>query len=181
MKNRSYDLDNTEVLSERFTPLSNWGNMPKHLMLRMFGNLSIDYDKDHSLRPIDLEKIEVGDKVYFGNSDGVVTELILSEEEIDLGTEVLPEGSVIGIRLQRNLNYLNPLDRMELGRTGYNSSGTGVDMSYMFYQNEVLDGKYKNGGGSEYLYPGSFYVSRRYGVGSYPSVYESIKDYQSKF
>lgn len=182
MKNRSYSPDILDSGNDRFSVLSNWNNRPKDYMLRMFNGVDLGsgYEVLDTLKPLDLENLKIGDDVYFGNSKGVVTSLYVSEEEIDLGFKELPVGSVVGIEVKRYLNYLSVSDRLNPEDKGYDESGDGITMSYYFYQGVEIE-RYKNGGGSLFMYPGSFYVVRKNGEGSYPSVYTSIQEYQSKF
>lgn len=184
MKNRSYNTYETDVNSDRFTKLSYWDNLPREQMLRMSNGIDLGFGHEvlDSLKPLDLNKLKVGDDVYFGNSKGVVVELFTSDEELDLGYQVLAGGleRVVGIGVKRYLNYLHPQDRVNPEDKGYDESGDGITMSYFFYQGLDIE-KYKNGGGVTFLYPGSFYVVRKNGEGSYPSVYNSIQEYQDKF
>lgn len=163
---KSYDPFQKDELKEGFTPLSYWDNLPKHSMLRMFGGVDLGangHEVLDLLNPLDLEKLSVGDDVYFGNSKGVITEVYKTKSEdgvIDLGYKELPVGSVVGMSVKRYLNYLRPEDRVAPTAKGYDAAGDGITMSCFFYQGVYL-ARYKQGGGALFMYPGNIYISRR--------------------
>ena len=194
MKNRSINPYETDKSKDEWSPLSMWNNLPGYQMLRMFGGVTLGGDGENILdksKRLDIDKISVGDMVYFGNSHGLVTSVILYSSldgavlpggvTLDTGKKLVPT-SIVGITVKRYLNYLSPAERLDPTTKGYDVTGDGVTMTYLFYQGLKLSSKYKSGGGALFLYPGSYYVVRkRKDVGSYPDVYNSIQDYQSKY
>lgn len=197
MKKSSYDPGQRDKSKGDYTPLGEWDNMPKHRMLRMFGGVDLGGDGvgiQDLVKPLELDKVNAGDFLYFGNSSGRITGVRLSlEDEFLLVPEVLvngvvtqveeflPEGSVVGITVKRELNYLSKSDRLNPTAKGYDLSGDGITMNYLFYQGGKL-AKYKDGGGALYLYPGSFYIVRdRKVAGDFPLVYNSIVENNAKF
>lgn len=186
MKNSSYNPGIVDKNDPRYSWLNGYDNSPMLSLLRVFHTLDLgnSYMVLEIDSPLDLNKVKVGDYVYFGNSKGTVRSLLYNEVEDPVGSGNMVQGdTVVGLGILRELNYLTKEQRLNPTAYGYNSQGTGIEMNYYLYQADSIR-KNKNGEGALFLYAGSFYIVRQRkdsDVSSLPSVWKSIQEYQEKF